>query len=102
MAPTLTEELLEEAIAHHQERVETLQELTLGEPVRTYARMLAEVITDEVIPTLEEARHCLDVLGELESKGLAEDDRILQQHLQHGINAARPFMDFEEETIHVG
>jgi hypothetical protein len=87
-----------ESIENHQRNAKKLLKLSLGEPVKTYAIMLAEKIDNEVIPALKLALYCNDTLIELQSEGIIEDiDPTLHQQLCQGIQTILMWPEFSEE-----
>ncbi len=74
------EDNLIQSIAWHRERAESLLRLSMGEPVRSYARLLSEAIQTQVIPVIEHSLHCLETLGTI-----LESDRDFDVDLVHSL-----------------
>jgi len=90
-----------ESIEVHQRNADKLSALSLGEPVKTYARILVERINDDVIPALHFALYCNQTLMQLSEEGIAQDiDPVLFEQLYQGIQTILLWPEFAEVSQH--
>lgn len=79
-----------DSINYHQKIAKSLILLTLGEPVRSYAKILSEAILTEVIPVLEHAYHCQKTLDSILTSA-THIDPVLIHALEDVIGKAIPY-----------
>ena len=84
---------IRELIGIHHQNADELVNTSLGGRMKTFAIELSESILRDVIPTLEYALHCHQILDELTTWGLEKSDVNLYNCLVDGINTATPWLE---------